>query len=509
MGVGFDAIAPFIILFIGIFAAYLTCRAGAKRGNPYIGGYVTAAFFAIALYSVYLLWIQRDFFPIEFGLLEGLMHLRVDALSLLLAFVVLTMGFLVSIYSIKNMDRDTRLEVYYPLLLSLAAGSMGIAFAADMFSLYVFFELMAISSYILVAFRVKEREVVEAGFKYIVLSGIGSLIAIFGISIVFALTGGQLDFVMVHDAFAGLTGASLYPAYLAVVMIIIGFGVKVSIVPLHTWLPDAYPAAPVAITAMLAIKPGLVALIKCISVFPPEQIPYGLILAIFAVITMFTANFMALLQKNLKRLLAYSSIAHAGYMLLGIGLGLQYGVLIGLTGGLFHIMTHAFMKGLAFLCAGAIIYNLAKKIGERRSADLDEIRGIGHHMPITCFSLSVAGLALSGAPPLSGFMSEWLIFSAGLKVMETIGVWGLFFASAAILNSFLSLGYYLPLIRTLFLRPSEEKKFEGIQEASSLFLIPILIMVAITVLLGIFPQIGLEIAHPAAEILFELSGGGR
>lgn len=506
---GFEAIAPFVILFIGIFAAYFACRVGAKRDNPYIGGYVTAAFFAITLYSVYLLWIQRDLFPIEFGLIEGLTHLRVDALSLLLAFVVLTMGFLVSIYSIKYMDRDTRLEVYYPLLLSLAAGSIGIGFAADMFSLYVFFELMAISSYVLVAFRVRQRETVEAGFKYIILSGIGSLIAIFGISIVFAQTGGQLDFVIVREALAGLTGASLYAAYVAVFMIIIGFGVKVSIVPLHTWLPDAYPAAPVAITAMLAIKPGLVALIKCISVFPPEQIPYGLILAIFAVITMFTANFMALMQRNLKRLLAYSSIAHAGYMLLGIGLGLQYGVLIGLTGGLFHIMTHAFMKGLAFLCAGAIIYTLAKKIGERKSADLDEMRGIGHYMPITCLSLSIAGLALSGAPPLSGFMSEWLIFRAGLEVMPVIGAWGLFFASAAILNSFLSLGYYLPLIRTLFLTPTEEKKFEGIREVSGVILIPILIMVAITVLLGIFPQMGLEIAHPAAEMLYEISGGGR
>lgn len=507
---GFEAIAPFVILFIGVFASYLACRVGARSDNPYIGGYITAGFFAMALYPVYLLWRQKAISPIEFGLIEGLIHLRVDALSILLASIVLTIGLFVSIYSIKYMDRDTRLEVYYPLLLSLAAGSIGIGFAADMFSLYVFFELMAISSYVLVAFRVKHREALEAGFKYIILSGIGSLIAIFGISIVFAQTGGQLDFIVVGDAFAaGLNGASLYAAYVAVFMIIIGFGVKVAIVPLHTWLPDAYPAAPAAITAVLAIKPGLVALIKCISVFPPEQIPYGLILAIFAVITMFTANIMALMQRNLKRLLAYSSIAHAGYMLLGIGLGLQFGVLIGLTGGLFHIMTHAFMKGLAFLCAGAIIYNLATRIGDRKSGDLDEMRGIGHYMPITCLSLSIAGFALSGAPPLSGFMSEWLIFRAGLEVMPVIGAWGLFFASAAILNSFLSLGYYLPLIRTLFLSPTNEKKFEGMGEVSAVILIPILIMVAITVLLGIFPQIGLEIAHPAAEMLYEISGGGR
>jgi len=201
-------------------------------------------------------------------------------------------------------------------------------------------------------------------------------------------------------------------------------------------------------------------------------------------------------------MLAYSSVTQMGYILVGIGLAFEFGEIAraGLEGGLFHILTHAFMKGLAFLCAGAIIY----RVGTR---DIRKMKGIGRTMPLTALAFAIAGLSLAGVPPLSGFMSKWLIYKVGVDIYPQIGSWGLIITGIAVFNSILSLGYYLPAINTFFFAKETSELAKKAKEVPLSMLIAICIMVAITILLGIAPMFGLRIVEPAVELMLGLMGG--
>ena len=482
-------------LFIVISGAYLTFVAGMAERNPRKGkgaGILAALLlgtsFVIQLIVAYHVWDKGNA-PFEYTLSWGIpafsIYLEANPFGMLIGIVGTLLATLVSIYSIGYMSDDKRVEYYYPLLMLMTAGVIGIGLSKDIFNLYLFFELMAISSYALVAFRRDEPEPVEAGFKYIVMSGAGTALGLFGVSILFRHTG-TLDLDMIQQSIMAMEGVSR-PIVTAAAFIIVGFGVKAAMVPLHTWLPDAHSAAPSGISAMLSgivIQAGLFTMLKIILTMTSMDIPFGLTLAVFAVLTMTLGNVLAFVQKDIKRMLAYSSIAQMGYILLGIGIGLQYNdgigvdvARLGLTGGLFHIVTHAFMKGLAFLCAGAFIHVLGTR-------NISEMRGLGHKMPLAAIAFTIALLALGGAPPFSGFMSEWMIFSAGLQAISSIGWWGMFFAVAAVLNGLLSLGYYLPTIMTLFLGGGSEK-VRNAKDVGVAMAIPMIIMVLITIGLGI------------------------
>lgn len=336
--------------------------------------------------------------------------------------------------------------------------------------------------------------------KYIVMGAVGSAFAFFGISLVYVQTGTL--------SYNGLVGMLISTPLLqtALLFLIIGFGVKAAIVPLHTWLPDAHSAAPSGISAMLSgivIGAGFFTLLRALLIFTGSSLPVGELLIIIALLTMSVGNIMAYsqlthAQSDIKRILAYSSVAQMGYIILGIGVGLAYGIRIGYEGGLFHIMTHAFMKGLAFLCAGAIIHELGTRY-------LDEMDGIGLSMKLTGFAFTLSLLSLAGVPPLSGFMSEWMVFSGGILTYGVIGWWGIAIAVIALLNALLSLGYYLPIIKTLYL-PSDHKKIAKAKDASPVMLVAIGLLAALTILLGIWPEVGLQVVKPAVDILMSLGG---
>ena len=513
---------PLIILVLGAYIAFAIGRFGNKDSNS--PAMITALFsFMALLVSGFLAMALVDFFNagLNFTLADinastldfmgfsaadiltysvGSTDFILEPLGAFLMLVATGLTFVVSIYSIGYMKDASRKVYFYPLFLLMVAGIVGIAISTDLFMMYVFFELMCISSYALVAFNKGKWESIEAGMKYLVLSTGGSAFALFGIALIY----GQFHTL---DMFEIMTaGATTGPmSSVAVIMLIIGFGVKAAIVPLHTWLPDAHSAAPSNISAMLSgivIETGIIILIKNLIIFQ-GAINFGELLVILAIATMTVGNMMAFIQlavkgADLKRILAYSSIAQVGYILLGLGLGFAYGAEMGFRGGVFHIMTHAFMKGLAFLAAGAIIYRLGTR-------DIKKMRGIGHVMPITALAFTIAALSLSGAPPLSGFMSEWMIFKAGVDVVPAIGFWGIIISVILLLNSALSLGYYLPIIKGFFLKP--RMKFVGITEAPAMMLIPIILLTAITITLGIWPELGLQFVAPVVDYLMGLGGG--
>jgi proton-translocating NADH-quinone oxidoreductase chain N len=275
-------------------------------------------------------------------------------------------------------------------------------------------------------------------------------------------------------------------------LILIGFGVKASIVPLHTWLPDAHSAAPTPISAMLSgvvIETGLYALARTFfSAFASFQVQWSLVLAVLSITTMTLGNITALLQKDIKRLLAYSSIAQVGYMLVGLAVGTQ----LGLTGTTLHILNHALMKGTAFLCAGAIIY----RTGTRQ---LDDMAGAGRKMPLTAILFGISLFALTGMPPLNGFVSELTLFTSAVQAnMAWLGI-------AIILNSILSAAYYLQVIRVLA-KPASSEKLEKIKETPIIMLLPICIMAILIILLGIYPDPVLDLARRAAQSLLSMGG---
>ncbi|CCQ34137.1 NADH dehydrogenase-oxidoreductase protein [Halorhabdus tiamatea SARL4B] len=487
------ATVPLLALFAGIFATYLVGRIRHERSTQ-ATGVVAVASLLVALGATWSLWTSS--LPIEYAIGGAGVGIQVTALGVFLSVVACLAGLAVAVYAMAGTDDDGATELYYPLVLAAVAGVVGIGVSADLFSLYVFFEVMAVATYALVPFAVSRASAVEAGFKYVVLNAVGSVLAIFGVSLVYAETGGTLAFGPVAAALSDTTEI----ATAAVLFLVVGFGVKAAIVPLHTWVPDAYaesPAGASALLAGLATPAAAVAMVKALSVFP-GTVPVGLVLVVFGAITMTVGNFLALGQRDLKRLLAYSSIPHVGYVIFGFGIGFYGDFGVAVDGALFHVLANAFMKGGAFLAVGAIAYRLAST-DVANPRHLDDLAGIGYRMPVAAGAIAVAVLALAGVPPLAGFWGKLLIVVGGAEVSGWLGV---ALALLVIGNSFLSLGYYLPVLRSLFASP--EDAVSSAARTPTLLAIPILGLTAGTILLGIVPSVGFDLVGPATDVL--LSG---
>ncbi|MCS7386172.1 MAG: cation:proton antiporter [archaeon GB-1867-005] len=407
--------------------------------------------------------------------------LAVDWLGLFASIVFIVVGLLASIHSIDYMSHDTGLDSYYTLLLLMVAGMVGLAYAGDFMTFYIFWELMSIASYCLVGFRKHLWEPIEAGFKYLVMSAAGTSMVLFSMSLLYGLTG-SLSFA--HIAFSLLKSTPSPVLFLAVALLVAGFGVKAAAVPFHFWLPDAHPAAPSPISAMLSgvvIKTGIYGLVRTLYLFfAPNIVDFSSMLAVLSVLTMTVGNVMALLQKDIKRLLAYSSISHIGYILLAMSLGTEYG----LTGALLHVFNHAIMKGLAFLCAGAFIHVTGTR-------NIDELIGVGRKMPITAMTFAIALLSLCGVPFLNGFVSKYVIFAAAIEAKAYL------LTVIGLLNSGLSVVYYLRLIQLLMLREPKGKAAAA-SEASISILVPLVIMAFICILFGIWPEPIYKMAEAAS-----------
>ena len=471
---------PLVILVGGAILSFTLGRA------PRRGADTSAAAAIVTFGAAFLmfLFIDKSGEPDSLLAMVGAPALRADGLGVFLGLVATGLGLAVAIYSYALMRAERERPTYAALLLLLVAGIAGIGLAGDLFNLYVFFELMAISSYALVAFHREREEAIEAGMKYIIMSGTGSAVALLGIGLVY-LGAGTLDLAALATA-----GIPRPLALLAAGLLVAGFGVKAAIVPMHTWLPDAHAAAPSGISAMLSgivIQSGLLAMVRSLAIFgvgPSSQFTYGLLLAFLAVLTMTVGNLIAMHQRDIKRLLAYSSIAQMGYILLGLGVGLEYGISIALIGGLFHILNHALMKGGAFLAAGV----LQHEFGTR---DLVELRGAGRRVPAAGLTFGLFALGLAGVPPTAGFLSKLFIATGAAQAGGAIGV---FFVVALIANSVLSLAYYVPALTGLLARDGPAPA----RRVSWMLTGPIVILAFLVLLFGLWPDYAVRLVQDAA-----------
>ncbi|HXG07760.1 MAG TPA: NADH-quinone oxidoreductase subunit N [Nitrososphaera sp.] len=338
---------------------------------------------------------------------------------------------------------------YYSLILLSSIGMVMIAYSTDLVMLFVAWELMSIPTYALAGFAKRDPISNEAAIKYFMFGALSSGLIVLGIGIVYGITGTT----NIGDSIRAMTNldASLVPIGLfAVALFIAGFGFKMGLVPFHMWLPDAYEGAPTTIGALLAAgtkKAGFAAALRVIVLgMFALNVDWTLTLAVVAVFTMTLGNLAALMQRSVPRILAYSSLAQAGYILIGIALAPFSEQ--ALSASLFHIINHAVMKSAGFIAVAAVAIALA-------SYSLEKYRGLGRRMPITAIAFAISLLALAGVPPLNGFWSKLALFGAAIN-SGPIVEWGPWLAIAGVLNSALSLGYYAWIIRKMYMEDAPD-----------------------------------------------------
>ncbi len=371
---------------------------------------------------------------------------------------------------------------YYTLLLTCTLGMSFMASSSNLLMAYLSLELVSLTSYVLTGFLPHNRRSSEAALKYLIYGGVASGTMIYGMSWIFGMTG-SLDYGAIQ---AGLAPVELNKTalFMALVFIMAGFGYKIVFVPFHMWSPDVYQGAPTPFTAFLSVASNAAGLAIMIRFFFPVMsrvVPGGdwmfvsgvewpQVLLFLSMITMTVGNLCALNQRNLKRMLAYSGIAHAGYMMMGLAVLNNDG----LSAILFYIVVYLIMNVGAFLVIGLI----ANITGDE---DIEDYRGLawrGAVIPASCLAIFL--LSLTGLPPFAGFVGKFFLFAAVLKAG------GAFVALAlvAVMNSVVSLYYYAKVIKTMFLdTPNPEAKAISVASNDFTLLIPLTVL---TLVLGIY-----------------------
>jgi len=400
-----------------------------------------------------------------------------DAFGSLFAIAMLIVAIFTTVGSFSYMKNKANPSIYFSLILLSAIGMVLVAYSTDLVMLFVAWELMSIPTYILVGFLKKDPISNEAAIKYFLFGALSSAIIIYGISLAYGVTG-STNIGEVIQGFMVLDANMIPIALLAVGMFIAGFGFKMGLVPFHMWLPDTYEGAPPTIATLLAAgtkKAGFAAALRVVVMGSVAlSLDWTLALGIIAVMTMTVGNIAAVMQKNLARMLAYSSIGHAGYILIGLSIAPFSG--IGLQGSLFHILNHAVMKGAAFIAVAGIVTALAV-------THVDKLKGLARRMPITSLGLVISLLALAGVPPLSGFWSKLMLFGAAIDA-GTVVWWGPWLAVAGVLNSALSLAYYGWIIRKMYFEGEKEKRIKEPKSIIAIMAFSIIFMVTI----GVYPE---------------------
>ena len=372
-----------------------------------------------------------------------------DMFGSFFAITLLIVSVMVTASSWNYMKNKTNPAAYYSLILLSSIGMILIAYSTDLVMLLVAWELMSIPTYALAAFSKRDPISNEAAIKYFLFGALSSAILVLAIGLVYGVTGTT----NIGEAIVSMVNVQkdLVPVtVLAVALFIAGFGFKMGLVPFHMWLPDAYEGAPTTIGALLAAgtkKAGFAAAIRVIILATfALHLDWAAALAVIAVFTMTIGNLGALVQKSVPRILAYSSIAQAGYIMIGLALAPYSDQALG--GSLFHILNHAVMKSAAFIAVAAVSITLA-------SYSIEKYRGLAKRMPITAIALSISLLALAGVPPLNGFWSKLVLFNAAIVTGPEIW-WGPYLAIAGVLNSALSLGYYAWIMRKMYMEESPD-----------------------------------------------------
>ena len=405
--------------------------------------------------------------------------LRNDTLGSFFSFIVILVTLFVSITSFDYMKGNPNERVYYSLLLFTAIGMTMLCFAVDLLVIFVAFELMSLPTFILAGYNKQDKLSNEAAVKFFILGALSSGILLYGISIMFGITG-STNLEVISQSLTSLSPDMLPFVIFSTISMLAGLGLKLSIVPFHMWIPDTYEGSPTTVSTLLSAatkKAGFASAIRIFAViFPLFYFDLSLALAIIALVTMTLGNLAALTQKSITRMLAYSSIAQAGYLLIGIVV-LPY-TNLGLIGLLYHSFNHAILQATAFLAAGLVRLKTS-------SSSLDSYNGLSKVMPITSFCLALSLLGLAGIPPLNGFWSKLILFSAAV---DGGYAW---LALAGLVNTAISIAYYLLVIKRMYM---DETSIKAIKEPF-IFISVLVFATAIIIVTGLLPNVLYDIAE--------------
>jgi multicomponent Na+:H+ antiporter subunit D len=419
---------------------------------------------------------------------------RVDPLGAFVVLFVTGIGALALTFAPRSIAREIPEDRHYLFLtayLLCVTGLTGIAVTGDLFNLFVFLEISSLSSYALISLGA-DRRALTAAFQYLILGTIGATFILIGIGLAFVMTGtlNMVDMAGRFDAVESARTALVSAAFLTV-----GICIKMALFPLHLWLPNAYTHAPSVVTAFLAAsatKVSVYILLRFVfTVFGAdwafEANNLAIVLLLMALLAMFVTSTVAIFQSNVKRMLAYSSLAQIGYMVLGI----SFATVTGLTAGIVHLFNHALMKGGLFLAMGCIALRLG-------SVELEDMRGIGRTMPVTMLAWVFGGLGLIGVPLTVGFISKWYLVRAAIER----GWWPV--AVLVLLSPLLAVVYVWRVVEVAYFHePPADRPPAG--EAPLSMLIPTWVLIAATLYFGVSTSLSVGVARRAAESLL---GGG-
>lgn len=421
---------------------------------------------------------------------------RIDAANALLLFLISGISAIVLLYARDSVEAEIapgNQVLFYCCFLLCLTGLLGVVATGDAFNVFVFLEISSLSTYVLIAMGgAREKRAYTASFDYLIMGTIGATFFVIGIGFLYMATG-TLNMADLSERIAGMEDSRTVRA--AFGFIVVGMGLKVAIYPLHLWLPNAYTFAPSVVTTFLAATATKVAVYVLLrfmfSVFQPgfvfEVYTLELVILPFAILAMFAASVVAVFQSDLKRMLAYSSIAQIGYMLLGIA----FISTTGLTATLIHLFNHGITKGALFMAVGAYVMRSGSSFYNR-------INGLGKTMPITSAALVVAGLSLIGVPGTAGFISKWVLIQAALEK----GWWPV--ALLIVASSLLAVIYVWRTVEILYMSEPDKKTAQG--DAPVMMLVPMWLLALACIYFGLHTSVTLTAAQTAAEGL--LSGSG-
>ncbi len=423
----------------------------------------------------------------------------VDYLSAFVMMFVSALGAIVLTYAPPSINREIPLSkhyLFYATYVLCLTGLLGMCITGDLFNVFVFLEISSLSSYALISLG-KTRRAPLASLHYLIIGTVGATFFLIGIGLLYQMTG-TLNMADIASRVQTVDGPRTMQVAFA--FMTVGLAIKMAVFPLHTWLPNAYTYAPSSVTSFIAAtatKVSVYAFIRLVyGIFTPEfafeALPLDQALMVFSLIGIFVASAAAIYQTNVKRLLAYSSVAQIGYMLLGISMA-NVG---GLTAGISHMFNHALIKGGLFMVVGCF----ALRIG---SVKLDDLRGAGKTMPLTSFAWVIGGLGLIGVPVTAGFISKWLLLTSVIEMQW----WSV--AVLMLISSLLAVVYVWRVVETLyFSEPSELAK--SAKEAPLMMLVPTYVVIGATIVFGCWTVYSAELANKAAMALLgivESTGG--
>jgi hydrogenase-4 component B len=503
-------LAASLLLLLAGAVASLVCARRRRVAGALAAGFVLASALPVAVLVVrtFARGAEPEVTLLELPALGARLAVAVDPLSALFLALAAGIAVLATLYSVDYMTqfRDDGVAKFYPVLLVFFGAVYAVLVLRDLLFFLVAWELMTLSSFFLVAFESRSREAQRAALKYFVMTHAGTLCLVAG-GLLLWRQAGSFQFAALGEALGRLLVERPVTGHVAVLLLFLGFATKAGLLPMGDWLPDAHPAAPSGVSAALSgllVKLGVYGLFVTFGALVPVSsgaAGWGTFLALCGTASLFVATILSLNQRDAKRLLAFSTIAQIGYVVLALGVGVAVlgerpalGALA-LMAGLLHVVNHACFKACLFFGIGSVLH----RTGER---DLERLGGLAASLPVTAATSTVASLAIVGVPPLNGFASKWLIVATCLLAGMGRPVF-LAFGLVALFVSLVTLAAFAKLLGTVFLGPPTERK--DVSEAPATMLVPQVVLATLCVVLGVLPGPALRLAHQAVAGLLPVA----